>query len=446
MSQQVAGLQPREAEKGNGLDLKRLVEVALPTLLLVVVGFAIAYQFVEPAPPRQIAIATGRSGGAYQLFGERYREILARDGVTLQVLETAGSIANARRLQSDQSGEVVALIQGGVDGGEGLVSLGSLYYEPLWVFTRGPDDDRLPALRGLRLGIGEQGSGTHALALQLLADNGIDSSNSQLSTLGAAAATQALLGGQLDAIFLVAAPVAPLIQQLLRSDDVHLMSFARAAAYSSRNRFLTGITLPEGVFDLELNIPDRDITLLATAANLAANRHLHPALTDLLIQAAQEVHGEGGVLETRDQFPAPRLLAFPLSPEAERFYENGPSFLQRYLPFWAATFVDRMKVMLVPLVALLYPLFRIMPPIYRWRVRSRIYRLYHELATLELEMRDPAASGTVSDALAQLEHIESKAMKLKVPRTYTDLLYSLRVHIDLVRAELRRDRGEATAG
>ncbi len=180
------------------------------------------------------------------------------------------------------------------------------------------------------------------LALQLLTDNGIDSNNSELSAMGGDAVSEALLAGRLDAVFLVASPAAPLIQQLLRSEGIYLMSFARADAYSRRDRFLTGITLPEGVVDLESNIPDRVVTLLATTANLIATRHLHPALTALLIHAAQEVHGEGDVLESPDQFPTPRLLAFPLSPEAERYYKYGPSFLQQYLPFWAATFVDRM--------------------------------------------------------------------------------------------------------
>jgi TRAP-type uncharacterized transport system substrate-binding protein len=427
--------------QSDRVDLKRALWLALPATLLCLIAFGVAYQFVEPAPPREFAIANGRPDGAYHLFARQYSEILAREEVTLKVLSTAGSVENLSLLESGSEGVQVALVQGGIpapaDGG-GLESLGSLYYEPLWVFSRQPNVARLSDLRSGRLAVGELGSGSRTLASSLLEDNGVDGDNSQLLEFAGNAAADALLAAQVDAAFFVAAPQAPVIEMLLRSDEVQLMSFSLTAAYARRYRFLTGITLPHCVVDLQADIPANDVVLLASAANLVASEELHPALVDLLLQAATEVHGGGGLFEAPRQFPSAQLLAFPLSDEAKRFYSSGPSFLQRYLPFWVATFVDRTKVMLLPLLALLYPLFRILPPVYRWRIRSRIYRLYRELTQLELEAREVGGGAPPGDLARRLDQIEDEAVRLRVPQAYSDLLYGLRLHIELVRKELLR--------
>jgi TRAP transporter TAXI family solute receptor len=427
--------------KASTLKPRTYAEVAKlagPALLVTVLAFGLAYYFVGPAPPDRITIASGELDGAYYQFAERYREWLADFGIELEVRPTAGSAENVRLLEA---GEVdAALVQGGVvphTNGSGLLTLGSLFYEPLWVF-HGSDVElsRLSELRGMRVAPGAVGSGTRAVALQLLEDNGVRDDAALANLVGREAAA-ALMQGRVDAVFLIASPRSPLIRELVSASPVSLMSFGRADAYTRTHRFLSRLTLPEGAIDLAANVPPHPIALLSPTANLAVGPDFHPALVDLLLQAAARVHGGGGLFERPGEFPAPRYLAFPLSAEARRHYEHGPPFLQRYLPFWAATLVDRLKVMLIPLFALLLPLFRVMPPVYRWRVRSRIYRWYKELRAVDPGGDAQAAAAGVDAALGELARIESEVSGVPAPPSYARELYDLRVHIDLVRAKLR---------
>lgn len=411
-----------------------------PAILLVLLGFVLAYQFVQPAPPDRIGIATGQPDGAYYLFGQRYREWLAQERIELDVVTSAGSLDNIGRLSR---GEVAAaLVQGGTTAGEpGLLSLGSLYFEPIWVFYRHElPIARLSDLRGKRSAIGAPGSGTRALALQLLADNGIHPDNSVLLDTSGQTAAEALLKGEIDSVFLVASPMSPVVRTLLDTGQVRLLSFERAEAYTRTHRFLSAVTLPEGVINLQRNLPDRTTTLLAASANLVVRDDLHPALMDLLLQAAQEVHGPGGWFEQNGQFPTQAYLVYPLSSAAERFYQYGPPLLQRYLPFWAATLVDRLKVMLLPFLALMIPLFKIMPPIYRWRMRSRIYRWYKEVLAIDHQLfREGVDLDQARSALARIEH---EVAHIDIPLSYAEELYDLRLHISLIQQKLERRAGE----
>jgi TRAP transporter TAXI family solute receptor len=417
-----------------------------PAIILTLVGFVVAYQFVEPAPPRRIAIATGGEEGAYFRFAERYAELLAGDGITLEVRGTSGSVENLGLLAASESGVDVAFVQGGT-GAEvaapQLRSLGSLYFEPLWIFTRAePAPRRLAELAGQRISTGAEGSGTRAVALQLLADNGLTGGPTTLLPAGGNEAAEALLLGGLDAAFFVASPRAPVVARLLEAEGIAPMSLARAEAYTRRYRFLSALTLPEGVIDFERNIPGRDIALLAPTANLVARDDLHPALAVLLLQAAREVHGAGGLFERPGAFPAPHHLDFPLSAAARQYFEFGPPLLQRYLPFWAANLIDRLKVMLLPLVTLLFPLFKIVPPTYRWRVRSRIYRWYRELQAVDDRIRAAGPAYNLERLADDLTRIEDEVMRVSVPLAYADALYDLRLHIAFVRDKLH----EAKAG
>ncbi|WP_260294317.1 TAXI family TRAP transporter solute-binding subunit [Sedimenticola hydrogenitrophicus] len=414
-----------------------------PAVLLVLLGFVLAYQFVQPAPPERIRMATGQPDGAYYLFGQAYRERLLQEQIELEILTSAGSIDNIGRLSR---GEVAAaLVQGGTSGNTpeeaGLRSLGSLYFEPLWVFyRRALPVGRLTDLQGLRTAIGAEGSGTRSLALQLLADNGIVPGSSPLLETGGQAAADALLNGELDAAFFVASPLSPVVRRLLEAEQIQLLSFARAEAYTRSHRFLSSVILPQGVIDLKRNLPERPTILLAASANLVVRDDLHPALIGLLLQAARTVHGSGGWFEQSGQFPAPEYLVYPLSGEAERFYQYGPPLLQRYLPFWAATLVDRLKVMLLPFLALMLPLFKIMPPIYRWRMRSRIYRWYREVLSIDHLLFQPEAD--LAQARAALERIEHEVAHIEIPLSYAEELYDLRLHISLIQQKLERRMGE----
>lgn len=416
--------------------LKDHIKIFAPALLLILVGFVIAYQFVQPAPPDHIRIASGSQAGAYYLFANQYRSRLRREGIDLEVVSSAGSVDNIKRLER---GEVsLAFVQSGLAGssqGDQLTTLGSLYYEPIWLFYRKPlTISRLGDLKQRRIAIGLDGSGTQVVARQLLEENGIGADNSTLLPLTSNDAIDALTRGSADAAFFVASPKSPAVRELLLHEQIELMSFQRADAYSRRHHHLSPVNLPQGVIDLQRNIPHQDTVLLAASANLVAHRDLHPALVDLLLQAAQQIHGGGGWFEQSGQFPNPDHIDFPLNSDAQRFYKNGPPFLQRYLPFWAATLVDRLKVMLLPLLALIIPLIKIMPPIYRWRMRYRIYRWYSEVLTIDRRHNQPEEA--VAPSLEELARIEDEVSRVSVPLSFTEELYDLRLHIGLVRKKL----------
>jgi TRAP transporter TAXI family solute receptor len=430
------------SRKLNIRTIGEYIKVFGPAILLASIGFVVAYQFVDPAPPRRISIATGSPSGAYFAYGGAYSEILKQDGISLEVLPTAGSVENIKLLGAESGGVDVALIAGGFSTlaqSDKIISLGSLYYEPLWIFhQRNLALARLPDLRGMRVAVGEEGSGTKVLALQLLELNGISEKNTRLLSYGSQEAANMLLEKKLDAAIFVTTHRSPYIEPLMKSRSLKLMGLERAKAYALKYHYLHVLEVPEGVLNFEANIPSRDITLVAVTTQLAARSDLHPALINLLLQAAKEVHHRGGGFEKEGQFPSPKYVDFDLSKEAVRFYKSGPPFLQRYLPFWVANFLTRMVVMLVPLFALLYPLFKLMPLIYKWRMRSRIYRWYAELREVDPEIQKDFAAEGLEECLAKLNKVENQVSNIAIPPAYAEGLYDLRLHIELLRNKLRK--------
>lgn len=423
------------------LSLRDLLATAWPILLISTIGFVVAYQFVEPAPPRRLTLTTGSESGAYYLFGKRYAEILARNGVTLEVKTSAGSVENLARIAKGEAD--AALVQGGISppgsSDDPLpTSLGSVAYEPVWLFYRGERTfDKLHQLAGSKIAVGAEGSGIRGLALQLLAANEIPTDSKHLLPLGGLNAAEALQQGRIDAAFVIAAPEAPVVQVLLRSPGVRVMSFSQADAYARRFPFLSKIVLPRGAIDLVRDNPPQDTVLLATTANVIVSDSLHPALTSLLLQAMSEVHSASGFFQAAGEFPTYKDHSFELSEDARRHYKSGPPFLQRYLPFWIAVLVERLFVLLLPLFALLVPLLKIAPAVYTWRVRSKIFRCYGDLKFLENDLRqhyDPALHRAY---LERLDRIEDEASRRNIPLAFTDLLYTLREHINFVRQKLR---------
>ena len=431
--------------KAGLLSLRDLLATAWWIVLVVAIGFVVAYQFVEPAPPRHIVITTGGEGGAYYQFAQRYATILGRSGVSVEVKTSAGSLENIERLKRDEA--QVGFVQGGVvepqedpdvADDSGLLSLGSMFYEPVWVFYRAERPlDRLTDLHGKRIAIGQEGSGVRQLAQQLLAANEIPVGNHLLSLSGLKAAEE-LQQGRIDAAFVIAAEKAPVVQVLLRSPGVRVMSFSQADAYQRRFSFLTKLVLPHGVADLVRDIPPRNITLLAPTANLIVRDDLHPALQILLLQAASEVHGKSGFFQKAGEFPAYKDNVFPQSDVAERYAKSGPPFLQRYLPFWLAVLIDRMIVLLVPIFALLIPLLKVAPAIYNWRVRSKVFRCYGELKFLEDDLKHHFDPARLEDYRLRLDALDDEASLLRVPLGFTDLVYTLREHVNLVRQMLEK--------
>ena len=423
-----------------------VVVVAVP-LLVVIAVVVVAIQFVNPAPPRRIAISTSAAEGGYHFFAGEYQKILARDGITLELRTSAGSAENLARLSNPDSGVDLGLVQDGLATASdypGLVSLGSLYYEPVWVFHRQRRElSHLGELKGLRIATGGEGSGTRALALELLSANGISDENGRLVTLGTDAAAKALSAGEVDVAFFVGAPGVPVIQRLLRDPGVRVMSLAQAEALTRRFPYLHHLVLPEGAIDMVKNVPARDLDLVAPTATLVARDSLHPALMYLLLQAATEVHSSARLLSRKNEFPSDRDSGLPLAEQAQRYYKSGPPFLIRVLPFWLATFLDRMLILIIPLIAVLMPFSRVLPGLYGWRFRSRVFRWYGQLGALEAEIRGGAGPEARARCLEKLDWIEGEVERIRLPLAFVQHRYILLEHVDLVR---RRLRGEQAPG
>ncbi|MCK5647394.1 MAG: ABC transporter substrate-binding protein [Gammaproteobacteria bacterium] len=411
--------------------------IVLPVIAIVYAGFWGAYQFVSPAPPRNISISSGNIHGSYYAYAKRYQEDLALDGINLSVLESNGSRDNIERLLDKQVD--VALVQGGTAyADEKLVSLGSLYYEPITIFyKKGLNLHRLNDFSGLKISIDVKGSGTHMLASQLFAINHVNSINTQFFYLPARESLEKLKAGELDAAFFVSSINSPVIQELLRNQQFTLFNFERADAYNQVLPFLSKVTLYEGIIDFKKNLPEHPITLLAPTANLVVRDDLHKSLSILLLQTMEKSHGDNDLFSTPGFFPSDKLTAYPVSDVAKRFLEVGPPFLMKYLPFWIATFIDRMIVLTLPFLLLILPLMKILPPVYRWRIRSKVYKWYEQLQHVDDQTHVDSLSETEYKHLNQeLERIAEEVSKLDTPLSNADQLYNLLVHIDLIKSKL----------
>jgi hypothetical protein len=423
------------------ISWRDLAVVAIPTLLLVAAAFAIAAHFIRPAPPSHIVMTSGTDGSTFRNYAERYRTILARNGITLQILPSLGSVENLKRLSDPKQHVDVGFVQGGLPPGlrsDDLVSLGSMFYVPLIVLYHGSAPiERLSELSGKRLMIGREGSGGEALALTLLKANGIEPGGAtKLLSLPDDEALKAITEHRADAVFLAGDSARPEeIRRLLHTPGLRLFEFAQVDAYVRRFRYLNRIDLPMGALDLGQNLPSHPIALIAPTVELVAHADLHPALSDLLIEAAQEVHGHGSLLQRPGEFPSSVERDFPISDDAARYYKSGKSFVYRFLPFFLASLADRLLV-LVPVIVVAIPALRLLPAMYSWRVRRRIYRRYAALMALERESQVLHGAEQARRMLERLEAIEATVINLKLPPRFADEAYVLRQHIDFVRARL----------
>jgi TRAP-type uncharacterized transport system substrate-binding protein len=414
-----------------------------PIALLAIVAIWLAIKFIHPAPPSTITISTGSENSSFWKIAEKYRTILARNGIKLKIVSSEGSLDNLKKLGDPHSGIDVGFVQGGVAGDlpiDGLVSLGSISYVPVSVFYRGRERlDRLSELRGKRVAIGVPGSGSRVLALTLLKANEIElGGTTELLDMGGDEAAQALTDGTIDAAFLMGDSASPpTMVKLLHTPGISLLDFSQAGAYARRFSYLNELKIPRGLFDLGKNIPSRDIRLIAPTAELIARDDLHPALSDMLIDAAKEVHSGANVLQRAGEFPAPLAHEYPISEDATRYYKSGKSFFYRSgLPFWLASLVDRTLVVLLPIILLLIPGFKLVPLLYGWRIKSRIYRWYGALITLERAVATHTEEEQ-ADLLQRLDRIEEGVNRMKMPLAFADQFYVLREHIGFVRARLQ---------
>jgi TRAP transporter TAXI family solute receptor len=444
-------------------DLERVplhgrFRAALPIIVLALATLAVSLYVFDPAPPRRITLASGPEFGLYHRYAQRYAELLRRQGVTVREQMTAGAADNLRLLSDPGSKVDVAFLQGGVAPADSdrIVMIASLYYEPLWIFYAGtPELSRVTQLRGKRIAIGAPGSGTLALASQVLAANGlaVDERAADATALVQLAGEQALAAlddATVDAAIFVGGAQTPLIRRALSDPKLRLMSLARADAYQRRLSFVSKLVLPPGTIDLAHDVPAEKVDLLATKAMLVARADIHPALVNLLFDAAREIHGGQGYFESPGEFPNTAPVDLPVSPYADQHKKFGSSFLYSYLPFWLAAVVERVIILVLPLAAVLVPTVTLVPHLLAWRVHSRIYRWYEELTSIERAMHGRKGDVSVEQWLRDVARIERAVESANTPAKYASEVYTLRQHIDFVRrallARIQRGTPESSAG
>jgi TRAP-type uncharacterized transport system substrate-binding protein len=445
------------------ISLRDLLVSFGPFILLGAVLLGLAYWWLNPNPPRTVTLATGPAQSAYDELGKKYVSALKANGITVKTIQTEGSSANLKLLRDGLVD--IGFVQGGTheltDADQSnLSTLGSLFLEPIWLFYREDSAAKLlPAeasskaraskpsqatptlssitqLPGWRVNVGTEGSGVPKLVTRLLESNRIDPKDIKLSTLDQTPAAMALLAGEIDALVFASAPESLMVQMLLQTPGIKLMDLAQSEAYSRRFNFLSPAVLPRGVVDLALDNPPYDIRLVGPTTSLLTRNSTHPALLQLFTTAAHQIHGSAGWFAKSKQFPNAQRDELPMAQEAERYLKNGPPLLQRYLPFWFANLVERMWVALSVIIVVLLPLSRIIPPLYTFRVRSRIFKWYAQLR--DIENRDSPDPQVRVGLLDELNALDGMVEKIKVPLSHADELYALRSNIHLVRKKLLR--------
>jgi TRAP-type uncharacterized transport system substrate-binding protein len=424
--------------KSEQINLRILAIAAIIVVALTGVAIWLTFSLLRPTPPRSVAMAIGPDGSFGAELGNRYREILARDGIELRLVPTTGAVDSMARLRNPKSGISIAIIPSGISNHQecpGLVSLGTLFYEPLWLFSRGKHLDNFEQLRNRRISIGPEGSASHVLALEFLGRVGVVAQKSAtLLPLTPQEASVELLNGDIDAAILMGAWETPAVQQLLVAKEIDLAGIRRADAWVSLYPFLNKLELPAGVANMAENRPPTDVQLIAPKASLLVRSELHPAIQYLLLEAASQIHSGPGVFHKVGQFPAPESIDLPLSTHARQYYKTGPPFLQRNLPFWLAVLAQQVFALLLPVVGVFYPLLRV-PKIFMSIQTRRVYWLYAELRLLEKEL---ASAGADKDFIERFDQLEDRASRLWVPASLRPRLYELRSHIRLVREDSQK--------
>ena len=415
-------------------------KLALPyivaSLLIVLVG----YWFIDPSPPKKVVISFSKYDGSYRTNAILYQILLKQEGVALEIRESEGPLQSLSELRKSDSSVDMAFFQDGIANSEssaGLVSLGSLYYEPLWIFyTKQHKVSHLSDLKGKRIAIGRAGSGTNILMKVLLDAAGVSSKNSKIIEIGDEDAGEALSRGDVDVAVISGIPTLPLIQHIANLPEVTIANLDDAEAYTRQFSFLHHLVLPEGALNLKTNVPSQAVNLLSPSITLVARNTMHPALVYLVLKVIQQIHKDAGILQHEHEFPADKDTDFELSSQAKKFYDSGVPFFDRYLPFWAANFVSRALIILIPLAALIIPLSRMAPSVYRWLIKSRIYKLYGELRYLEMQLRTTHPQIELETFRKELDAIEHRVNHLHLPVAFSSHLYELRSHIELVRSKL----------
>ncbi len=432
---------PRWVDRIRAASWGELTLISLPGLIVLALTVWVAVKSARLAPPDKIRFISGPDGSSYRTQADRYKKIIEGYGVEVEVIPSRGALENLQKLADPKNKIDVGFVQGGLSDGIDtgrLMSLGSVFAQPLMIYAHSDDPlETLAPLGGRRLAVGPEGSGTRVLAMKLLKANEIDGPPTELLDLGGEEASKALLAGAIDAVFLMGDSATPQVIRSLRGvPGIELTTFRQADAYLRKFRFLSKLTLPEGAMDLAKNYPPRTLQLVGPTVELVAKQDLHPALSDLLISAAREVHGGAGMFRNAGEYPAPLARDFRISADAERYYKSGEQFLYKRLPFWLASLVDRLLVLVLPLLVVLLPASRIVPWLYRWRARSRIYRWYGLLMAIEHDVMRPQSPVDGAAAMRRVDDIALAVNDMRTPPSFADQLYVLRDHIAGVRRRL----------
>ena len=411
-------------------------------VLAVIVAIVIALLVINP-PPKTITVATGAEGGTYSEYGKRYQDFFAKRGITLQLVPTRGAQENADRINDPNSPIDIAFVQSGLidpTKARNIETLGSIGYEPIWLFYRGNDVDgslqKFTDFRGRKVAIGEKGSGTYTEAMHILSLNDLDT-YPNLVTMPTAEAVDAIERGEIDAIFLIQGVQSGNVKRLLSNPDLHLANFVRADAYAQNLPYLERLTIPMGGLDLKRNFPAENIELIATTTELVIKDRVHPGIQMLLMQAAHDINGKENFFTKRGQFPAFFGSNLPESQQATLYYEKGLPFLMNHLPFWLAEFIHRTIFFLLPMLAIAFPAIKFLPEFWENRMRDRINNIYARLEKLEQDIAGSINNDQRATYLARLDEIEHLAFKLKHSKTHSLEYYTLRGHIDYVRSCLQ---------
>jgi len=405
--------------------------LAVGTISLLLIYFI-------PAPPSTVTMGTGNKGTTFEYTGQRYRDIFARSHVELKLRETDGALDNIKLLKDPNSGVQIALVFGGIsEPVPGVLSLGNVYTNPFWIFYSSDEPlERLSQLKGKRIAVGPVGSGTRFAAERLLGRSGIDSTAATLLPFGGAAAAAALNEGKVDVVWTAGPPDAPTVNSLLRNPKVRLMSFPMAEAFTRVFPDLVRLVLPQGVIDLNSITPPNDVVLIGNTAKVLVRNDLHPQIVQLLLQTMVEAHSGANIFQRVGEFPNAADPEYPVAPAASDFYKSGPSLTQRYLPLWLSVHAQRAIAVLVAGLAIGLPTFRFLPVFYQWVMRRRLMYWYAKLKALEASFDFNANAISLPETKIEIERIEDAVSHIQFPLTFTDQLYNLRSHIDIVRRKI----------
>ena len=415
------------------------LKISIPVLLLVIVMFAITSEFIQPAPEKKLTIATGSKNGNYYKIAQEYKKLLEANKIEVTLLTTAGSVENIKLLKEKKAD--IGFVQNGIVNKEetDLEFLANIYYEPLWVFYKNDNYkiDYLIQLISKKISIGEDGSGTKDLATKLLEDNGINNENSEILTLSTDVSKQMLLDGKIDAMFMVTSHDSGTVKELLENPNINVLNIKRAKAYGQKYTFLEALTLHEGTLDLYKNIPDENINLLSTSANLLGNPEVPEELIRIFLKQVKQVHSKKSLFAEENQFPNLLNTDLKINKDAKQYFTNGDTWLESIFPYWIASNIDRMKILLIPLLTLLFPLFKGVFPLYQWSMRSKVFRWYKILNDIDKQINS-ATKNELEKFDKEIDELNIEIQKeTKVPLSFMGEYYNLMVHLELIQNKIK---------